>query len=125
MMGAKGGVQAKLQEYAPFARFVHCVCHRQALLGAAAVNGSAQVAYVHSALQKIYVLFARSGIRLEKLHDVSKHADRYQFSMCLSRACLGKLNVFRPEICPYIMLLSRACLGKLTVFPVVPGTRKL
>eukprot|EP01046_Picozoa_sp_COSAG06_P087770 COSAG06_NODE_34242_length_477_cov_1.224868_1_plen_153_part_10 len=68
MMGAKGGVQKKLQEYAPFARFIHCVCHHQALLGAAAVDGSPEIAAVHSALQKIYALFARSGIRLEKLH---------------------------------------------------------
>lgn len=72
MMGSKGGVQVKLQNYARFARFVHCVCHRQALLGAAAVKGNPEIEAVHFSLQKIYALFARSGLRLEALHDAQE-----------------------------------------------------
>ena len=70
MMGAKGGVQALLKEYAPFAEFVHCVCHRAALLSKYAVgdDSNTAIARLHDALAKIYAAFARSSVRLDDLH---------------------------------------------------------
>jgi hypothetical protein len=70
MMGAKGGVQKQLKDYSPFAIFVHCVCHRAALLSRDAVAGDNEsIASLHDALAKIYALFSRSGVRIDDLHQ--------------------------------------------------------
>ena len=70
MMGSKGGVQKLLKDYSPFAIFVHCVCHRAALLARDAVSDSDDaIGVLHDALAKIYAIFSRSGTRIEDLHQ--------------------------------------------------------
>jgi len=69
-MGSKGGVQKLLKDYSPFAIFVHCVCHRAALLARDAVSDSDDaIGVLHDALAKIYAIFSRSGTRIEDLHQ--------------------------------------------------------
>lgn len=67
MSGAYNGLQAKIQEQAPFAMFVPCAAHSLNLVGTSAAESCIEACHFFMLLEEVYTFFVKSTERWKKL----------------------------------------------------------
>lgn len=67
MSGIYNGLQAKIQEQAPFAMFVPCAAHSLNLVGTSAAESCTEACHFFMLLEEVYTFFVKSTERWKKL----------------------------------------------------------